>query len=251
MVLFIRGEIVKNKKMIIILIAILVVIILGVVFILTRDKKETSSSDALKFKEEYESLNGTKRESDGASYNDVNIYEDNPIKYVTISEALNILDSEKAVIYIGANWCPWCRNAVPVLIDTAKDYDVKKIYYLNLDEDKSNFEVQDGNLVKTREGTEDYYKLLDKLSDILSDYILKEDGKEYNTNEKRIYMPFVIGIKDGKVVDSHTGTVDLSEGQSKYDSLTSEQREELYNIYSNLFANVFGSNSCNEEEKCS
>lgn len=238
----------KKKITWVIVATIVIVIIGGGLFFLL---KKENNSDALKFKEEYESLNNTTREKDGMAYNNITISDDNPVKYINSEDALKILDSKEAIIYVGAAWCPWCRNAVPVLFDVLKDYDVDKIYYLNLDDEKSNYEVQSGKLVKISEGTEGYYKLLDKLEDVLNDYVLTDDnGEKYDTGEKRIYMPFVIGVKDGKIVQSHVGTVTLNENQIKYDNLTDSQYEELYDIYSDLVASVYGKQSCNSNEVC-
>lgn len=209
------------------------------------------SDDAKKFKSEYEELNGTIRESDGATYNNVDIPLKNPIKYINCNEALDVLKMDEAIIYVGAGWCPWCRNAVPVLFEVAEIYNVKEIYYLNLDEEKSAYEVIDGELVNTTKGSEDYYKLLDALEEYLKDYTLKSDDVEYDTGEKRIYIPYVIGVKDGEVIDSHVGTVDLDDGQTKYDSLTSTQHDELYNIYNSLFKKVYVSTGNCDAEMCS
>ena len=99
-------------------------------------------------------------------------------------------------------------------------------------------------------GSDDYYKLLDRLKDVLEDYTLNDSkGKPIKTGEKRIYMPFVIGFKDKKIVGSHVGTVDLDENQTKYDEMSSEQRLKLNDIYSNLFVKVFvePSNTCDSE----
>ncbi|MDE5539758.1 MAG: hypothetical protein K2J20_04655, partial [Bacilli bacterium] len=207
-----------------------------------------ASRDAKKFKEEYESLNDTIRESDGAKYNNVTINEDNPIKYIDVKEAIEILKNKKGIIYIGANWCPWCRNAVPVLFDVAKSRSIDIIYYLNLDDEKDNFEIKNGTLIKTKEGTESYYELLELLKDELEDYILTDDkGKEYDTKEKRIYIPLVIATKDGKVEATHTGTVTLNKDQTKYSPLTEDQRKELYDIYDNMFAKIYKKAFCNDK----
>jgi len=131
-----------NKKLFIILVIILVGGI-GIGLFILNDKEpslyvEKPSEDALKFKEEYESLNGTKRESDGAIYQDIKIDENNPVKYVNAKEALEVLKNKTAIMYVGANWCPWCRNAVPVLFEVAKDKNIETIYYLNLDDEKDS-----------------------------------------------------------------------------------------------------------------
>ncbi len=203
-----------------------------------KEKKETIS-DATKFKEEYEKLNNTVRESDGAKYNNVSIPVDNPIKYIDCSEALDILNQEKAVIYVGANWCPWCRNAVNVLFDAAKENNIETIYYLNLDDEKDEFTVEDNKVVKTKDGSKAYYQLLEKLDAILSDYTITNDkGKTFDTKEKRIYMPFVMVIKDKKVIDNHVGTVTLNKNQTKYDKMTDDQKTELLNIYNKMFEKI-------------
>lgn len=205
------------------------------------DGAATEATDAQKFKESYESLNGTTREGSNRVYSAIEIPENNPIKYVTVAEAFEVLDKPEAVLYVGANWCPWCRGVVPVLLDVAQEYGVKELYYLNLDDEKSLFEIQDGRLVETRHGSDDYYKLLDRLSANLRNYVLTDsEGKEYDTGEKRIYQPDVYGIKDGKIVARVNSTVKLNEGQTAYDALTTAQKQELEKEYQKLFTAVYG-----------
>lgn len=206
------------------------------------------NNDALKFKKSYESLNGTVRESDGMNYNDVEIPKDNTVKYVNAKEAVDIIKNKEGVIYFGANWCPWCRNAVEVLIDVAKKSGNKTIYYLDMDTAKNTWEIKDGKAVKTESEKEGYYELLDVLKDELSDYVLKDkDGNSYDTGEKRIYMPFVIAVKDGIVKERQRGTVSLDENQTKYDKLTTSQKTDLTGKYENLFKSI-DSGVCGESE---
>lgn len=236
-----------KKNSIIICLVVLVILVLGF-FSVKYYMSQDISEDAIKFKEEYESLNGTIRESDGEKYNDIKIDRNNPIKYIDCKEALEVLKKNQAIVYVGAEWCPWCRNAIPVLFDVAEKYDVKEIYYLNLDNEKSSFEVKNGELVETVKGSKDYYALLNELSEHLEDYtVTGEDGMSYPTGEKRIYMPYIFGVKNGEVVYEHVGTVDLDEGQTKYNSLTNEQEKELYEIYDEMFKKVYK----NEDNTCS
>ena len=242
----------KDKKIILASAAALIALLIVGGFLTFKkpekeENKPTPTADAIKFKEEYEKLNGTIRESDGATYNSITIPEDNPIKYVDAKGALEVLKNETAIIYVGADWCPWCRNAVPVLIDAAKDTNMKTIYYLNLDQEKDAFEVQNGKLVKTVNGTDAYYELLDFLKDHLKDYKITQDGKEYDTKEKRIYMPFVIACKNGKVEDTVSGTVSLDEGQTKYDKMTDKQTKEVYKNYVDLIKKVIPDGKCDDD----
>lgn len=210
-------------------------------------KKE--KSDAIKFKEEYEKLNDTIRESDGALYNNVSIDEKNPIKYIGAKEAVEIIKNKTGVIYFGASWCPWCRNAIQVLFDVAKKRNIDVIYYVDMDKVRNIYEVREGELIKTQEEQEGYYDLLEALDSILGDetYTLTSDGQTYDTKEKRIYMPFLVGIKNGSIVENHVGTVNLNSEQTKYSTLTKEQYDELYQIYDALLSKTFV--SC-AENKC-
>ncbi len=227
----------KKKSLFLVIIPLVIILVFIVMLTFNHTK---ISADAIKFKEEYEALNNTIRESDGATYNSITIPKKNPIKYVDCAETLNILEKKKAILYIGAEWCPWCRNAVPVLFKVAEKYNVDEIYYLNLDKEKDSFEIKDGEVIKTVNGAAAYYKLLKKLDNELENYILTDDnGKKYDTGEKRIYMPFVLTIKNGKVVDTHLGTTGLNENQTKYDPLTEEQEKKLYNVYSGMLKTLY------------
>lgn len=250
MVIKMKDEKNKNKN-IIILIGVLAIAIITVIVALLITNNGKLTKDALKFKEEYESLNNTVREKDGEKYSSIEISKNNVMTYVNAKEALNVLKNKKAIIYVGAAWCPWCRNAVPVMLDVADDLKIDTIYYLNLDDEKSNYEIKDGKLVELNRGTDDYYKLLDAMKDHLRDYILTdEDGNKFDTKEKRIYMPYVITVDNGKITSEHNSTVKLNEGQTKYSPLTQEQYKELYDIYYKMFSSLFSSNACTSSEEC-
>lgn len=242
----------KNKKNILITIGVIILIcVIGVVIWLCflKDNESDIKTDAVRFKESYESLNNTVRESDGADYNNVSIPEDNPYVFVSASEAARIIRAERGVIYIGANWCPWCRNAVPVLMDAAKKNKVNKIYYVDLTKYRNVWEVKDGELVKTTKEKEGYYDLLNALDEVLGEETYKvkgSDGTTYDTKEKRIYMPLVLSVKGGKIMSSHVGTVTLNEDQNKYSPLTKEQTSELLDVYDKLVKSSLPDELCDE-----
>lgn len=232
--------------MIIVVMIIVLIVLVGVYFCLNSN----SSSDAMRFKEEYESLNGTVRESDGALYNDVNIGKDNVIKYISVKDAVNIIENSSGIIFLGASWCPWCREAAPVLLESAKNNKLDTVYYVDMDVARDTWEVIDGELVKTYDGEEGYSELLEVLDSILEDYVVVDDeGNQYDTYEKRVYIPLVVAVNDGKIVDSHLGTVNLNEGQTKHDKLTDSQHDSLLDIYDNMIENI-NSDYCSSDENC-
>lgn len=191
---------------------------------------EIPNVDAKKFKEEYEALN----ENEG--YIKLDIDENNPIEYADYDKLLEVIENGTGIIYLGFPGCPWCRNALPVLLDAAKDNNVDIIYYMNILNERDSYVVEDEKLVyavdkegKEKKGTEGYFKLLKALDKHLTDYVVTYDGEEYEVGEKRIYAPSVIFVRDGKVLGIHVSTVDSQE--SPKEPLTEKQYDELYSIY--------------------
>ena len=75
-----------------------------------------NQSDSKKFKNEYESLNGTKVE--GKSVRKVNIDKNNPFIYSSAEEvAKKIENKETFAVYFGFKECPWCRSVIESLIE--------------------------------------------------------------------------------------------------------------------------------------
>jgi len=209
-------------------------IVVGILLV-TGCSKET---DASKFKEEYESLNGVEIEGTNYKYPSVEILKDNVVKYVTSEELLEVLDEGTGVVYFGYPNCPWCRSAVPVLIEAADEVGIENIYYLNVKDERDEIKVkEDGTLEVVKEGTEGYKKILKRLDSILLDYTLTDiHGNEVSANEKRIYVPLVVFIKDGEIVGYHLDTV--TSQKNPFESLNEEQKNELMDIYINLMHKI-------------
>lgn len=200
------------------------------------EEKETTEDDAIKFKKEYEELNDTKNPS-GKTYPKVEISESNPVKYSNAKEIIKVLDSGTGIIYLGYPKCPWCRNAVPILMQAASDLGIEKVYYMNMYDERDEYGVEDGELVLKKSGTDQYKQLLKALDEVLDDYVVEdEDGKEYETGEKRIYVPYVIFVRDGEIVGIHDDTVESQ--KDPYVALTEKQKEELYDIYTDYIHKV-------------
>ena len=215
---------------------VVIALVIAILFFLLNKK---GMSDGEKFKQEYEELND--------SHLEVNIDSDNMIKYIGLEEAIDIIKNDTGVIYFGYPSCPWCRNAVPVLLDAASSTFLDSIYYVNAYNIRDVKEIDDdGNIVTTNEGDRLYDDLLGVLDDILDPYTITDDnGEVIDLGEKRLYVPMVLFVKNGEVVSYHLSTVDSQEDPSI--SLNDSQRDELYNIYLDGINNVVGG-VCNVQE---
>lgn len=239
----------KEKKILLFLAPILCLILLILSFVTFINK----GNDSLKFKQEYESLN-KKTSFLNNKYSKLNISVNNPIKYSNYDEIINLIKSGTGIIYLGFPECPWCRSALPVLLDVSKDNNVETIYYLNIKNERDSYIVEDdkviyaiddnGNEIK---GTKEYFELLKVLDEYLSEYVIELDGKLYEVGEKRLYAPSVIFVKNGYVTHIQVSTVETH--IDPYKTLTSEQYSELYSIYEKEILNIYN-NTCSNGASC-
>ena len=216
------------KKIIsILLIVVLMISVTGCV--ISNDIK-----DSEKFKEEYESQNGKKSKS-GKEYRKVSIAEDNPFVYTTAEDISKKMDNKETfIVYFGFSTCPWCRSIIEELIKCAKDSKVDKIYYVDVLDIRDTKELdEEGNIKTTKEGTKGYKELIDKMSNVLSDYTTTKEGKEISLEEKRIYAPNVIAVVNGKATKLEEG---ISEDlKDPYMELTEEMKKYTYNSFKCIF----------------
>ena len=201
---------------------------------------EKFTKDEKEFKKEYESLNGKTSESTGNKYLDMAILEDNNVTYLNETQVIEMLESGTGIIYFGFKECPWCRNAVPVLVNTAYEYGVENIYYYNPSDIRNTLHLDEqGIIVTDKEGTNEYFRILELLGSNASVY----EGLN-NDSIKRLYVPTVVFVKEGQIVLTHTATVDSQTDPSV--KLTDEQTDELSNIYADGINKVYEI-ICNEE----
>lgn len=193
--------------------AIIFLILLAVVlFFILKDEPNKSNDntapiteDTRKFKEEYEEVNS----NDGAVK--ITIPSNAPVKYLSSDELFTKIENkENFVVYIGFPTCPWCRNIVNVLFDTANDNGTT-IYYIN----------------KRKLKDEEY----NKIYELLYDYLDTD-----KTGNKVLYVPDVYFFKDGSIVGHHLGSV-ASQTNPKV-LLNSTQKKELKSIYQDLFNKI-------------
>lgn len=243
-----ENKISKKNLIIMILVAVLTLFVLASVIIIYNNK----NSDAIKFKEEYESLNGTIREKDNKKIRSIKIEKDNPIVYANADEIVDkINNKETFLVYFGFNDCPWCRSVVPTLIKVSKDEGLDKVYYVDVKEIRDVMELDsNGNVKTTVNGSNGYYKLLKLLDNVLDDYNLyDQNGNKVSTGEKRIYAPNVVAVIDGKAVKLETG---ISDKQTDgYTKLTEEIKQESYDKFKCLIRCITKTNnSCLPKSGC-
>ena len=228
----------KVKKVV----KVLFVLILGVLI------SGCTKSDAIKFKEEYESLNG-KTTSSGKEYRKLEISEDNPFVYLSTKELLEKIDNQETfLVYFGYASCPWCRSVIGPLISASKDNDVSKIYYIDLYEIRDILKIEDGEIVTEREGTKDYKEILNKLDNLLEEYTLMDGDEEVKTGEKRIYAPSVVSIVKGKGTKLTLGISELQ--TDPYMELSGEMIEDSYNSFVEIIDEINNSDLCEIGSKC-
>ena len=190
--------------------------------------------DSEKFKEEYESQNGKKSKS-GKENRKVSISEDNPFVYTTAEEISKKMDNKETfIVYFGFSTCPWCRSIIEELIKCAKDSKVDKIYYVDVLDIRDTKEIdEEGNIKTTKEGTKGYKELIDKMSNVWSNYTTTKEGEEIFLEEKRIYAPNVIAVVNGKATKLEEGISE--ELKDPYMELTEEMKKYTYNSFKCIF----------------
>ncbi|MBR2678233.1 MAG: hypothetical protein IKE63_02330 [Bacilli bacterium] len=228
-------------------ISIILIIVLSFI-VVGCDKEKT---DAIKFKEEYESVNNVVNEHTKKKNRELSIPKDNPFVYATADEIVKkINNKESFIVYFGFKDCPWCRSVLEELIHVAKDKNVETIYYVDVLNIRDTKEIaEDGTITTTKEGTEGYMKLVELLGDVLEDYSLtNESDEEISAGEKRIYAPNVVSISKGKALQMETGISD--ELTDPYSKLTKKIKKYAYKKFECLVkcleeeSNTCQKNSC-------
>ncbi len=153
-------------------------------------KKLNKVDDNKKFAEEY-----------------TTVTEDNLFVYNTIEEIINIIENDTGIIYLGFPECKWCQAYVPMLNEVAKENKVEKIHYFNIYNDR-------------KENSSLYQELVTLLDEYLD--------VDENSN-KRIFVPEVVFVKEGKVV-AHNNETSMVSGIETTDYWTETKKEELKQI---------------------
>lgn len=145
-------------------------------------------------------------------YNLVSV--NNVYKYATVKEALELFKSDFAVIFFGFKECKWCQRYAPMLDEFAKENNIDTIYYVDIKQDRAD-------------NTDDYKALVKMLESYL---------EEDNDGNKRIYVPDVYFVMDGKIV-GHNNDTSMEQGADT-ENYYKEHGEELRNKIKVLFDKI-------------
>ena len=233
----------KSNRIFLAIIVVCTLCVLGICAYAIINHEEVEITDSEKFKNEYEALNGIPSEVKDVDYLSVNINEDNPMVYKTAKEILEVLKNEDAFVFFGYPNDPYCRNAIEILLKAAKEKNIKTIYYVDILNIRDNYEFNGSIIPKqTKKGTDAYYDILKFFGNYLFEFYVKdEEGNMYDTGVKRLYASTLIAVSNNKLQYMHVNTVESQE--DPYSVLTDEQKEELLEIYKDLFS-TFDSEVC-------
>lgn len=171
-----------NKKQGLALISLGSLIIILVIMLMYK------TSDAKKFKEEYNL----------ASIKNKFVYKDE-------KKVIDILKNGTGIIYFGFPECPWCQQYVKYLDAVANESSIKEVVYLNV-------------LQIRKDNTKEYQELVE----ILKEYLNKDEN-----NNPRIFVPHIVAVKDGKILGSNNETATITEQISTTDYWTKEKEENI------------------------
>ena len=209
----------KRKAAIIFVITLFIFLALSIVYITTElytesEVPEVKVSDSQKFKEAFEKYNN--QEIEGNKIIELDIPVGNPFVETKLSNINKMMDDKESfIVFFASPTCNNCRSVIGSLISAAKEKNIKKIYYVNMDGHRDTYELNDKHqAVRTVEGSADYYKALTLFDNILDYYgslkYTNKKGKEVivDVEEKRIITPSIIVVKDGVAIAKESGNIE-------------------------------------------
>lgn len=237
-----------KKKLIIIGLIVFGLVSGGILFwLFNREIKEPS--DITRFINEFEQYNYQQNKT-GDTYPLVKIADYTPVSYASSSEIVTFMKQGTGVIFLGSATCPWTRTSLPIFLQALFNSNIENFLYFDITTIQSTIIAKNGEAVVEKKGTNDYYQILDQLDAYLSPYQgLDENLVQVDFTEKRIMTPTYVFVDEGKIIGFHELTV--PEQENGYQKLTTQQEEQLYNIYRNYISQI-SSIDCGSvpEEEC-
>ncbi len=227
-----------KRKVLILLLLVATITLTGCLGI----KKDNKTGK--EFKEDYEKINGEENKS-GKKHRTITLSEYNKFVKSTPEDIVKMIENKETFyVYFGSRLCPWCRSVIEKADEVSRLNDIEKIYYIDIWDDEGNeilrdkYEFNENNeLVRTIEGTKEYKFFLEKFSEYLRDYSIKNnDGEEVSTGEKRIYAPNFIYVEKGEIKRLTTGKSDLQ--KDSREELTKEMLKDEEEAFDKFFENT-------------
>ncbi|MEF2782714.1 thioredoxin family protein [Erysipelotrichaceae bacterium HCN-30851] len=143
--------------------------------------------------------------------------ENNAFVETSMDEALSIFRNKKtAILYFGYPDCPWCVEAVPILDELAKENNQQILY------------------IRTRDDQKELLYTDDEKKELIS--YAKEYMNQDEEGKYQLYVPFVVFVKNGKIMNAHIGTVDGHDAHER--TMTEDEQKELTKIYDEMFQSI-------------
>ena len=194
------------------------ILLLALLLLLCTSGCRKEISDGLRFKKEYEALNG-KKNDEGVSYLEMQIDTENTVRYCDFDKIIEALNNGTHLVYLGWPQCPWCRSMLPVLIETVNSFKGVYIYYFNAQDLRNGFEKNPDSA----EGKK-YRQLADLLKDKATSFY--EDGTA------KLVSSNVYFIREGELIAVHNRTV--KSHLDPYEPLMDYQKKELSDEFGKL-----------------
>lgn len=145
------------------------------------------------------------------------VSNNNKFVYKKLNEVIDTLKTGTAIIYFGFPECPWCQEYVKYLDEVANESDIKEVIYFNILNDR-------------KDNTKEYQEV----TKILNDYLVKDDN-----NNPRIFVPHVVAVRNGKILDNDNETATISgDGITPKDYWTEEKSAALKTVLKKMFDDV-------------
>ena len=134
---------------------------------------------------------------------------------ISFDEAIQYFTQQNSgVLFFGFSSCPWCKEARPILKKAAQEKGLDIQYVKTRDEDKNRLYSDEQKA---------------QIEPYIQEYMSNNDEGELT-----LYVPLVLVVQDGKVVDGHVGTVDGHDATKR--KMTKKEKKELTKIYQKLLS---------------
>ncbi len=153
--------------------------------------------------------------------NEYAVGEKNPFQYVTIDEALDILENGDGIIFLGNSDCDWCVLSAQLLTEVLNYKNIKKAYYYN------------PKIIRD-ENTKKYKKLVK----MLEPYLEKDNNDKYY-----LFLPDVYFVRDGEIIGHNN---DMATMDGTVDTISEKTKKEIKKKYLELISeyNIGECNDC-------